>query len=108
MLTPERIMELEQQSYVKWHRPVSNKDCWGDEKITYKPTEYFNMFMFARAIEAEVRKLDDTLIQQMHDAMSNLKTLCLSGGSPLFTAEFDRFIEVTTAARARLEENTNT
>lgn len=107
MLTPERIMELEQQSYVKGHRPISTKDCWGDEKITYEPTEYFNMFMFARAVEAEVRKQDYALIRQMHDAMSNLTTLCLSGGSPLFTAEFDRFIEATTAAQARLEENTN-
>lgn len=55
-LTPERIMELEQQSYVKGHRPVSTEDCWGDEKITYEPTEHFNMFMFARAIEAEARR----------------------------------------------------
>jgi len=46
------------------------------------------------------------LIQQMHDAMSNLTTLCLRGGSPLFTAEFDRLIEATTAARARLGEKT--
>ena len=61
---------------------------------------------FARAIEAEVRKQDDVLIRQMHDAMSNLTTLCLSGGSPLFTAEFDRLIEATTAARARLGEKT--
>lgn len=61
---------------------------------------------FARAIEAEVRKQDDELIRQMHNAMSNLTTLCLSGGSPLFTAEFDRLIEATTAARARLGEKT--
>lgn len=61
---------------------------------------------FARAIEAEVRKQDDELVRQMHDAMSNLTTLCLSGGSPLFTAEFDRLIEANTAARARLGEKT--
>lgn len=65
-----------------------------------------NIYEIARAIEAEVRKQDDELIRQMHDAMSNLTTLCLSGGSPLFTAEFDRLIEATTAARARLGEKT--
>ena len=62
-----------------------------------------NVYEIAEAIEAEVRKDYDALIQQMHDAMSNLTTLCLSGGSPLFTAEFDRLIEATTTARTRLE-----
>jgi pyruvate-formate lyase-activating enzyme len=61
-------------------------------------------FVFARAIETEVRKQDTELIRQMHDAMSNLTTLCMSGGSPLFMTEFDRLIEATTAARARLGE----
>ena len=55
---------------------------------------------FARTIEAEVRKQDDELIRQM------LETLCLSGGSPLFTAEFDRLLAAITAARARLGEKT--
>ena len=67
---------------------------------------YGRLHNFARAVEAEVHKQDDALIRQMHDAMSNLTTLCLSGGSPLFTAEFDRLIEATTAARARLGEKT--
>lgn len=80
-----------------------------DEQIrahwnNYSPTK--GIESFARAIEAEARKQDDELIRQMHDAMSNLTTLCLSGGSPLFTAEFDRLIEATTAARARLGEKT--
>lgn len=70
----------------------------------YSPTK--GIESFARAIEAEVRKQDDVLIRQMHDAMSNLTTLCLSGESPLFTAEFDRLIEATAAARARLGEKT--
>lgn len=70
----------------------------------YSPTK--GIESFARAIEAEARKQDDELIRQMHDAMSNLTTLCLSGGSPLFTAEFDRLIEATAAARARLGERT--
>jgi len=78
VLTPERIMELEQQSYVKGHRPVRTEDCWGDEKITYEPTEHFNMFMFARTIEAEVQKQDTALIRQMLDALEwQERPLCM-------------------------------
>lgn len=102
MLTPERIMALEQQSYVKSHRPVSTEDCWGDEKITYEPTEYFNMFMFARAIEAEVRKQDTELIQQMLEA---LNTCDESDGYTGLRQFFDeKSVEsAITAARKRLE-----
>ena len=77
------------------------RETWGCASIAPR-----HAMGFARSIEAEVRKQDDALIRQMHDAMSNLQTLCLSGGSPLFTAEFDRLIEATTAARARLGEKT--
>ena len=69
MLTTERIMELEQQSYVDGRRPVHREDCWGDEKITYEQTKYFNMFMFARAIEAEVRKEDTELIAGLKEIL---------------------------------------
>ena len=87
MLTPEQI-DLAIQQHVD---PVAT---------------YGRLHNFARAVEVEVRKQDDALIRQMHDAMSNLTTLCLSGGSPLFTAEFDRLIEAATAARTRLGEKT--
>jgi hypothetical protein len=51
-MTPEQIMEAEQRSYVDGRRPVHTTDCWGDDKTEYEPTKYFNMFMFARNIEA--------------------------------------------------------
>ena len=95
VLTPERIMELEQQSYVKGHRPVRTKDCWGDEKITYKPTEHFNMFMFARTIEAEVRKQDDALILQLVEALEVATT-------PL-AKDRQEVLAAIAAARVRLE-----
>ena len=93
VLTPERIMELEQQSYVKGHRPVRTEDCWGDEKITYEPTEHFNMFMFARAIEAEVCKQDDALILQLVEALETV-----DDAMPFPVAR-----QVQKVARARLE-----
>lgn len=92
-LTPERIMELEQQSYVDANRTVRKKDCWGDEKVTYEPTRHFNMFMFARAIEAEVRKDDEALIRQMRAALE-----CCSA-----VPHWPSLQPVIGAARARLK-----
>ena len=98
-LSDERLREIEREFNAE---RVRTSD---EEYLVIYPSDYWQ---WQRAMEAEVRKEYDALVRQMLEAMSNLKTLCLSGGSPLFTAEFDRFIEATTAARARLEENTNT
>ena len=62
-----------------------------------------HMRVFARAIEAEVRKQDDALIRQMLEAMQALNKLALTGEPVLWTAEFDRARAVADAARLRLE-----
>lgn len=50
----------------------------------------------------ELRRKDTALIRQMHDAIVGMKTLCMNGESPLWTAEFDNLTKPLTAARARL------
>lgn len=97
-LTPERIIELEQQSYVDGRRPVITEDYWGDEKVTYEPTKHFNMFMFARAVEAEVRKQDTELIRQMLDALASLGGC---GTVIQWEDQWERCVAAITAARAR-------
>lgn len=95
MLTPEQIIKKAHEAGLYQDGINTQLPLW---VLTQQELE-----RFALTIETEVRKQDDELVRQMHNAMSNLTTLCLSGGSPLFTAEFDHLIEATTAARKRLE-----
>lgn len=50
-LTTEHIWELERQAYVDNQRVVYTENHWGEEVVEYKPTRYFNLCLFARAIE---------------------------------------------------------
>lgn len=72
MLTPERI------------------DCIAG------PADYFDRRVFARAIEAEVRKDYDALIRQMLEAMENVDVNAVGKAA-------DEYDAVVGAARARLE-----
>lgn len=67
------------------------------------PADYFDRRVFARAIEAEVRKDDEALIRQLVEAMEGVKALNMGGELALWTAEFDRLLSAITAGRARLE-----
>ena len=79
-------------------------------------------FVFARAIEAEVRKQDDALIQQMHDALcecaedsqeqlDRMEAAKLRQYKPQAVACQEATIDAAkraiTAARARLSERRN-
>ena len=61
-----------------------------------------NPIVFARAIEAEVRKQDTELIRQLVEAMEGVKALNMGGELALWTAEFDRLLSAIAAARARM------
>ena len=103
MLSDERIAEM-------------MRDTWGCASIAPR-----HAMGFARAIEAEVRKQDDALIQQMHDALcecaedsqeqlDRMEASKLCQYKPQAVAYQEATIDAAkkaiTAARARLGEKT--
>lgn len=84
------------ESRIRWLWSDAHNDV--SDRMAYE--------VFARAIEAEVRKQDDVLIRQLVEAMEGVKALNMGGELALWTAEFDRLLSAITAARARLGEKT--
>ena len=97
---------------------IMNK--WASVLTGYKSTGE-RIFEFARAIEAEVRKQDDALIRQMHDALcecaedsqeqlDRMEAAKLRQYKPQAVAYQEATIDAAkraiTAARARLGEKT--
>lgn len=86
-LTPEQIAEM-------------MRETWGCASIAPR-----RAVGFARAIEAEVRKQDDALIQQMLDALETCDSA--DGYNGPYQFHDDKAVEAAiTAARARLGEQT--
>ena len=84
-LSESRITEL----YNKWKREPNTG--WRD---------------FARAIEAEVRKQDDALIQQLVEALEHIHRCIPMGGFAQIhwdSASFEQIVQAAEAGRARLE-----
>lgn len=110
-LTPEQIYGLRVRSGMDAFRPM--KEHWQakDDDATYR---------FARSIEAEVRKADDALIQQLVEALEGAQKHHSTTSLPLAIQNFGsreacgqfgtelwrkRVPAVITAGRARLEGN---
>lgn len=66
----------------------------------------FDEIGFARAIEAEVRKQDDALIQQLVEALEHIHRCIPMGGFAQIhwdSASFEQIVQAAEAGRARLE-----
>ena len=95
-LTPEQIYGLRVRSGMDAFRPM--KEHWQakDDDAAYR---------FARTIETEVRKQDDALILQMHDALETCDSA--DGYNGPYQFHDDKAVEAAiNAARARLGEKT--